>query len=295
MARASFQLIRDIGRAIDRWQADDGLMMAAATAYYVGLSFFPLLIVLIAGMSWFLQSTHLGQDAQRQVLEAISQNMSPALADYVGQVLSQLQAKSAVGGPIGLATMLLTSLAAFAQLDAAFDRIGNTESDESRGIVATLVGVLVQRGRAFILLLALATIVVVVFLAGVTLTAVQSHTATVLDVGGWLWSSLQIAITFVINVGVFTLMHQWLPKTPLRFGEAFRGALVTAVAWEIGRQVLSLYLVHSDYASTYGVIGAFLGILLWCYYAVAIILVGAEYIQVVRADRRRARREAAGS
>jgi uncharacterized BrkB/YihY/UPF0761 family membrane protein len=33
----------------DRWEQDEGPAMAAAVAYYVGLAFFPLLIVLIAG------------------------------------------------------------------------------------------------------------------------------------------------------------------------------------------------------------------------------------------------------
>jgi membrane protein len=56
---------------------------------------------------------------------------------------------------------------------------------------------------------------------------------------------------------------------------------LTAAAWEIGRQLLALFIARSKYTSAYGVIGAFLAVLLWCYYAVTIILLGAEYIQVI--------------
>ena len=85
------------------------------------------------------------------------------------------------------------------------------------------------------------------------------------------------------------LLFWLLPKAPVRWCDAFHGALLTAAAWEIGRQVLAIFIARGKYTSAYGVVGAFLAILLWCYYAVTIILLGAEYIHVVRARKRKAR------
>jgi membrane protein len=45
---------------------------------------------------------------------------------------------------------------------------------------------------------------------------------------------------------------------------------------------LAVFIARSRYTSAYGVIGAFLAVLVWCYYAVTIVLLGAEYIQVLR-------------
>src|SRR5689334_13472863 len=132
MGRAIVQFVRDLHDAIMRWFADDGPLMSAATAYYVGLSFFPLLMVLTAGLSWFLQYTHSGQDAQQTILRFVSNNMSDQLADNVNQAFSDLWKKSAINGPVGLITILVTALAAFAQLDSALDRIaGNTRGTSS--------------------------------------------------------------------------------------------------------------------------------------------------------------------
>jgi membrane protein len=286
MRGAIVQFMRDLRDAVRRWFADDGSLMSSATAYYVGLSFFPLLLVLIAGMGWFLQYTNQGQDAQQKVLEAISQNMSPVFADYVQKSLDTLKDKSRISGPVGLATILITSLAAFAQLDAAFDRIWKLAPQGSSSIFLVAWRFLLQRGRAFLLLLALGLFVVLLFLVGMVLTAVKSNTDTIFPHNGWLWDAVPIGVSLITNMVAFTLLFRLLPKAPVSWDEAFHGGLLTAVAWEIGRQLLAVFIARGKYTSAYGVIGAFLAVLLWCYYAVTIVLLGAEYIQVIRARRR---------
>ncbi len=51
--------------AYDRWSRDDGPVMAAAVAYYIALSFFPLLLVLISGLGLFFRFAHTGQSTTR--------------------------------------------------------------------------------------------------------------------------------------------------------------------------------------------------------------------------------------
>jgi membrane protein len=289
MLRVIVQFFRDLRAAGSRWYADDGPLMSAATAYYLGLSFFPLLLVLIAGVGLFLENTHLGQNARQEVISAIAKNMSEQLADYVKQSLNVVQERSVISGPLGLLTMLITSLAAFAQFDSAFDRIWRIPSGNSKSIVAMALALLIQRGRAFLLLFGLGIFVVVVFLAGMVLAAIQSRAADLLPQEEWLWNTAQIGVTLATNTLVFMLLFWLLPKAPVRWCDAFHGALLTAAAWEIGRQVLAIFIARGKYTSAYGVVGAFLAILLWCYYAVTIILLGAEYIHVVRARKRKAR------
>jgi membrane protein len=292
MWRRVTQFIKDIRLAVQRWSADDGAAMAAATAYYVGLSFFPLLLVLIAGVGWFLENTHLGQNAEQQVVNAIDHNLSPQLAEYVAQSLSLVRERSIISGPLGLATMVLTSLAAFAQLDSAFDRIWATpKKHESHGILRYAIELLQQRGRAFLLLFALGIVVLMVFFAGMILAAVESHTERIVALWGRFWDVVQFAVTMSINASIFTVLYRFLPRVGIRWSEAFHGGLLTAVAWEIGRQLLAVYVARSKYTSAYGVVGAFLAILLWCYYVVAIVLLGAEYVAVLRARRRKRMKE----
>ncbi|HEY2883121.1 MAG TPA: YihY/virulence factor BrkB family protein [Pirellulales bacterium] len=277
------QFFDDVRQSVARLYADDGPLMAAATAYYVGLSFFPLLLLLTAALGWFLKYSHLGQDAHAEVLNFVKNNTSELLAQYVSDSLTMVQDRSSINGPIGLATIVLTSLAAFAQLDSAFDRIWRVPPSESKSIFWLALNFLIQRGRAFLLLLGLMTLVMLVFFAGMILTAVESHTANVLPAGGWQWDAVQVAVTLATNAVVFTLLFRLLPKAPVRWGHSLHGGLLTAAAWEIGRQILAVMIARGKYGTAYGVIGAFLAVLLWCYYAVTIVLVGAEYIQVLDA------------
>jgi len=285
MLRVIVQFFQDLRAAGSRWYADDGPLMSAATAYYVGLSFFPLLLVLIAGVGLFLQTTHLGQDARQNVLAAIDKNMSQQLAGYVRDALDLVQEKSIISGPLGLLTMLVTSLAAFAQFDSAFDRIWRIPSGNHKSIFSVALALLVQRGRALVLLFGLGAFVVLIFLAGMVLDGIRA--AEILPQVEWLRNGVQIGVTMATNTLVFMLLFRLLPKAPVRWCDALHGGVLTAVAWEIGRQVLAVFIARGKYTSAYGVVGAFLAILLWCYYAVTIILLGAEYIHVVRARKRK--------
>jgi membrane protein len=94
----------------------------------------------------------------------------------------------------------------------------------------------------------------------------------------------------ITNIVVFMLLFRLLPQATVRWSDAFYGGFLTSAAWEIGRQLLAVFIARSKYTSAYGVIGAFLAVLLWCYYAVTIVLLGAEYIQVIshRAESRSA-------
>ncbi len=177
------QFFRDVRQAIERLYADDGPVLAAATAYYLGLSFFPLLLVLTAGIGWFLRYTHPGQSAQQEVLHSIATAASEQLADYVAQTLDMVQDRSSINGPLGLATMLITALAAFTQLDSAFKRIWRVADTGSKSIFLQALAILAARGRAFLVLLGLGALVVLVFLAGMVLTAVESQTNAVMPAG----------------------------------------------------------------------------------------------------------------
>ena len=63
-----------------------------------------------------------------------------------------------------------------------------------------------------------------------------------------------------------------------------RGATLAAILWEIGRQLLGIYLIHLGYPTAYGVIGSFIAIMLFAYYAMIVVFIGAEYTRVVREE-----------
>jgi membrane protein len=266
--------------AYNRWSQDDGSAMAAAVAYYVALSFFPLILTLIAGIGLFFKFAHSGQDAQHAVLLLIRERFSSSAGAAVEQALNQVRDTSIFHGPIALGVMLFSSIASFVQLQQALDRVGRVTATRNRGIRSAVRMVLVERLVAFLMLCGLGLLIASLFVGDLALAATEHYTTGVIPSFGALRRPLQILISFCVNAGLFTLFYRWIPKNPAPLRFSFRGGLVAAAIWEIGRQILAEVLIGTKYTNAYGVIGSFIGLMLWCYYAVAVLLLGAEYIQV---------------
>lgn len=265
--------------AYDRWTKDDGWLMAAAVSYYVGLSFFPLLAMLLAAFGMFLRFTKQGEDARETLLTLAAQYMSSGLEENVAAALELVETKAMFSGPLALGGVVVAAMAGFVYFERAFDRIWGVTQVYRTGIVGAIVDVLIRRAVAFVLLLAFAIILVGVFLAGLILSALHQYTQEYLQTPESLWNFAQSGITILMNLLMFTLLYRWLSKVKVRWREALRGGVAAALFWEIGRLGLTMYLVNTSYGSAYGVIGSFIVIQLWCYYAVAVIFFGAEYIQ----------------
>src|SRR4029077_11486708 len=121
------KILRILGRRL--WAAHlgfqdhEGTLSAAGVAYYVAVSFFPLLLVLVAGLSSILQWTEIGQNAREELRKVIAHQASPDLAQQVERSLKVVSDEAPAGGPIGFLVLVVSAIAIFAQLDAAFDRI----------------------------------------------------------------------------------------------------------------------------------------------------------------------------
>ena len=57
------------------------------------------------------------------------------------------------------------------------------------------------------------------------------------------------------------------------------GVLI-AIVWQLGSQVVSRFIVGGNY-SAYGVVGSFIAMMLWVYYASILLLFGAQMVQVL--------------
>jgi membrane protein len=255
--------------------------MAAAVAYYVALSFFPLVLLLISGLGLFFRFAHSGQSAHQAVLTLIESDLSPSARAAVEQALDQVRDRSTVHGPIALAMMLFSAIAGFVQLQQAFDRIGEVPRSEPKGMVGAFRMVLFERLIAFLMLFCLALLVAAVFVGTMVLFAMEQYTTGIIPGSHYLWRPLQSLVSFGTNTLLFTLIYRSLPKKPAPFKYCWRGGVLAAAIWEIGRQILAVVLIGTRYTAAYGVIGSFLGLMLWCYYGVAVLLLGAEYIEVL--------------
>jgi membrane protein len=282
------QVLEDLYKAYEKWQQDDGSHMAASVSFYMAVSFFPLLLVLMSATGLVLRFTGWGQSARQRLIDLISHQTAPILAHQVEAVLRNVQNRAAIGGPIGLLTLFFASMAVFVHLDDAMDRIWNVRRSNRPSILGAIRSVLVDRMRAFLMLLGVSAFATAGFVASMTVSAIEEYASGWIPMPTWVWSLTTLAAAVALNWLLFAIVYKVLPKVNVKWRDAVRGALFAAVMWEAGRRLLAALVIGSKY-SVYGVVGTFVAIMLWVFYAVTILFLGAEYIQVscARSESRR--------
>ena len=272
----------------NKWLEDDGPTWAASLGYYAAFSFFPLVLLLISVTGYLLTFSHQAQLEQDKIInkliEVIGQQTSKELAQQAGNLLNSwlngVKSNASVSGPVGLVTLLFAAIGIFTQLEAAFGRIWHVEADPNRktGIWAVVRNVLFVRFRAFLMLLATGALVLLAFIASLVVSAIGHHAQEV-PLGKTLLRLVSIGVGASLNTLCFTLLYRLLPKRPVLWRHAVAGALVAGIAWEIGRQLLSLFLIGGSYTA-YGIVGSLIVLMLWCNYGSMVLLFGAEYVEI---------------
>ena len=260
---------RPIWEAVNGFIDDDAMTYAAAIAFYTALAFAPLIIILVACLSLFL-----GDSAQAELIDQIRAVIGPNAADIAKGVLASGTAKpelSSWAGVLGGVTLLVSATGVFAQLQGSLNAIWGVTPAPRNGLVEWLrkrvwsLGVIIALG--FLLLVSLG------FSAGVQFAL----TATGLDADtGWLWlcvdNAVSISVFFIVFCGIF----RYLPDVRISWSDVWRGGLVTALLFALGKWAISKYLGISGVGSAYGAAGSLVLLLVWVYYSSVIVLFGAE-------------------
>lgn len=270
------------------WRNDGGNLLSAATAYYAAFSLFPLCLVLIAALGFVGRYSSFAQTQQRALLERVAQNMSPWLAGELQNILADVQARAVLGGPLGMLALILVAIGIFLQLENIFDRIWRApapvgDSPASRGALASWLAAvrtaLWDRLMAFLTLLAIGILLVAVSLSSLILAAVRPLLDQ-LPAGQSTWHVVQWLTTIGCDTVLLATIYRVLPRPYVRWLHALCGGLLAAVVWALGRAVLLSLVVGQQY-SAYGVVGALMGVMLWFYYASAVVFLGAEFVHVL--------------
>lgn len=272
-----FHLLR---QTLSQWNDDDGNSLAAAMAFYAAFSFFPLLLVLTSALGMALRVSAEAQSAQRELVQMIAENTSPWLGEQIEHMLAEVRLRAPLGGPVGLVTLCIGAIGIFAQCERAFDRIWKTSANSDlHGWKAAVRSALVTRFRAFIMLISSGLLVVAVFIMGIVLSTIRT---IAIEWAGEQsnWHGTQLLIGIAISILCFSLIYKFLPRAKIRWRDAWLGAVVAALTWQIGQSLLVALVIGTRYTA-YGIIGSFIAMMIWAYFSSAVLLLGAELVHVL--------------
>jgi membrane protein len=267
-----FKLFVKAGKA---WVNDFAPSMGAAISYYTVFSLAPLLIIVIA-----MAGAVFGREAvQGQIVAQLSGLIGQDGAGLIQGIVASASDtdQGLVAGLISLGVLIIGATTVFAELQSALDRIWHVpEAQKPKGVWAIL------RAR----LLSFGLILGLVFLLMVSL-AVSTATAAFGDwASGQLpgWEATMYVLNMAISIGfttlLFAMIFKLMPTARIVWRDVWVGAFVTAVLFEVGKLLISLYLGKSGVTEAFAAAGSLVVLLAWVYYAAQIFLLGAEFTKV---------------
>ncbi|MEW6251760.1 MAG: YihY/virulence factor BrkB family protein [Planctomycetota bacterium] len=249
------------------FSADDALTLAAALAFYAALSLAPFLLLLVWALGF------LGHETGQAVIAQVQEQTGAGAGGAVKLILESARQPGVhtLAGIVTFVLLLFSATGVFVHLQHSLNRIWDVQA-RAGGLRAWL------RKRLWSLLLMI--IIGVLLLASVGLSAVAAAMF-----GSWHF--VQIGISVVVYVVLFSVMFRFLPDARTEWRDVWLGTAVTAILFAAGNLLIGLYLGRSSVTSSYGAAGSLVALLLWVYYSAVILFFGAELTQAwVRASGR---------
>lgn len=258
-------------RVLKAFQANQGLLLAGAVAYYALLSIVPLLILAVIALSHMID-----RDVLLATLRNALEYAVPGEGTAVVAELSAFLEHRAVIGWVLLVTMIFFSQLGFKVLEISVSVIFRQR--------------VVERKRHFIVSLLLpfgyiAFIIAALFVGTFVVAALIAIGGDNLSLFGHSWSLSGFSRALIYIVGVsaeillFSAFYYFMPVGRLSAEHALIGGATAGVLWEITRLALGWYFgTLSQVSVVYGSLTTAIIVLLSLEMAATLLLLGAQVI-----------------
>jgi membrane protein len=276
--RARFRWFDHAMRAQERYQDSKGDFYAAGITYFTIFALFPMLMVGFAIGGFILANQpELLAEIQARIKSTISGDIGQQLVDLMD---SAIKSRTSVG-IIGLATAAWAGLGWMANLREALSQMWGRARHEAKGFVRTKLSDLTAMVGLFLAL---------VLTIGLTVLGSSGVMKQVLE-----WVGLQdvpgvsvalratsLAVSVLITWLLFTWVIARLPRESVSFRSALRAGLLAAVAFEIFKQVASIYLRSVVTGPAGATFGPVLGLMVFAYITSRLILFATAWAATSR-------------
>jgi len=262
-----------------RWVDDSCYRLGASLAYYALFSIFPLLLLSIAALGFFLGNDSVVRD---EILASVSSATTPDFRALLDETLASMQSHQTargVGAVIGVITLFMGASGVFSELQTSMNTIWRVKAVPSKGFRTAILNAIREKAFSFLAVLGAGGVLLASLIVSTALSAFTSAADHVLA-AGFLWQALDALVSLGLSALVFAVLFKLLPQTAVAWGDVLGGALLTALLFAVLKHLLAWYLGHLGSYAAYGAVGAVLGLLTWIYLASLVVFFGAEFTRV---------------
>lgn len=274
--------LREIGsiliEAATRFGQDHAPRLGAALAFYAVMSLAPLLFVLTAIAGQVFGAEAVRGEIVAQIQDVVGREAAVLIEDVVRR--AAIEAEGWLMVAIGVAGLLFGASIVLIQLKLALNSIWGLEPERGGGVLHAIKDFVLMRLIAFGVMIGLGLLVMLSLLASTAVDALATWFDELLPLPAIWLRLLNIGVWLGILTLLFAYIYRTLPDVRIRWAEVWLGAIVTAILFTIGKELIAIYMARGAVGSAYGAAGALVVLLFWIYYSALIFFFGAEITQV---------------
>ena len=256
-----------LGRYVQRRYFADGCSDSAAALTYMTLfALVPLMTVMYA----ILSAVPAFQEVGMQIQNMIFENFVPATGQEVQDYLVQFSQKARQLTGVGVIFLGVTAIIMLKNIEKTFNRIWQTRGNRSGLSSFLLYWAILSLGPLCIgLALGISTYLV----------SLKVMFSPVDSIG--LGPHLLRVLPYLLTCIAFTLIFWAVPNCRVPFKNALVGGLITALVFELAKQLFTSIVANTSYQTIYGTFAAIPLFLMWIYLSWLILLAGAELVSAL--------------
>ncbi|CAN5312351.1 hypothetical protein BH10PSE4_BH10PSE4_17150 [soil metagenome] len=240
--------------------------VAGGVTFYTLLAIFPAIGAFVSLYGLFADV-----GAVEKQLQEMSTVFPASVVNIIGeQMLRLAHQEQAKLGVAFVVSLLLSVWSANASMKALFDGLNVAyDEDEKRNFVTKTLWT-----YAF----TFSALLYAMILAGVLIGAPIVMERVGLSSAAVIWIPLRWLIVLAVTAGAFAMLYRFAPcRARPRWRWVIWGSVFGAAAWLIGSLGFSLYVNNiAHYDATYGPLGAVIAFMVWMWFSIMTVLVGAE-------------------
>jgi membrane protein len=256
--------------------------LAASLAFFSLLSLFPLVFLLLYGVSFVVSQDVIGG----KVLLSFLQGFLPTVGEHLAEELQRVSELNTVRWAVFLSFAWFGTLV-FYELDYTINVVFESQR-QRHPLISTVISVASLGVAELLLVLSYVATQTVDILTGyvprfwgLDLLALAAHDLF-----------LTYTLPFLLAFLTVTLLYRYVPRRKPQWREAMLGALTFSLLWVAAKLLFVSYRDHATvYTQLYGSLLEIVMLLLWLYYSAGLLLFGAV---VAHALQQRAQAASAG-
>ncbi|CAN5286257.1 N/A [soil metagenome] len=264
-------LSKTFTKAID----DDIITQGAAIAFYTVFSIAPLFILIVAVSGLFMSDEYILAQVDEQLTDLVGPEIAESLNQYLHEV--SYTPTGVFTTIIAIITVIFGATTVIAQLKNTLNTIWNVEDVR----INSIWNFVLTRLLSFGVILLISFLLIASLLAEAVIGIVSGFfTQALPDINIDLLKIVTELMTVAFAVAFFTLIFKILPDVNAPWTDILVGAMATTVLFLLGKYLIGLYMTASDISAAYRAAGSLVIFIVWVYYNIQTILLGAVFTQV---------------